>query len=370
MELAEDITPEDLKLFIQEADDQLQILDEDIIKLERDADTNIIEEIFRAAHTIKGSSAVLGHHQMAQLAHAMESVLDQIRKGTLAITTSVTETLFLSLDTLRALVEDLVSSTDSGIDIAPVVAVLESVMGDQGAISPSPPGIQKGTVNNLVLDEAATAKVDTALALGQIAHRIHVTINAESSLPAVRSFQALNELSELGELIASIPSPEDIELGETGLDLELVMVSTHDVETLRSAVETVPEIARVLIAPYNAAEALHPPPAESPGVGIQARSSDHQSQTVRIDVERLDGLMNAIGELLVDGTRINQISRLLESKYGDDEIVLALGVTSARVSRLIDELRAEIMRTRMLPIGGVFSGFSRMVRDLTLQTNK
>ena len=111
MDLADGITQEDLSLFLQEADEQLQLLDEDIVRLEKeDSNPDLMQEIFRAAHTLKGSSAMIGHNRMAELAHAMENVLDNLRKGTLSISPQIVDALLHGLDIMRELREELVSS--------------------------------------------------------------------------------------------------------------------------------------------------------------------------------------------------------------------------------------------------------------------
>ncbi|MCL0102639.1 Hpt domain-containing protein [Dehalococcoidia bacterium] len=111
IDLASDVTPEELQVFLQDTDEQLQRLDEDIIKLESDGDNEtLLNGIFRAAHTIKGSSAMLGYQKMADLTHAMENILDKLRKGTLSVTTQTTDALLHSLDILRILRAALTSA--------------------------------------------------------------------------------------------------------------------------------------------------------------------------------------------------------------------------------------------------------------------
>ena len=127
MELAAHITAEDLAVFLQEASEQLQALDEDIVRLEREKENpDLIQEIFRIAHTLKGSSAMFGLRLMTVLAHAMENLLDKVRKKTVPVTTQVADALLHSLDLLQILKNDLANSTDSQVNIVPVVAELEA----------------------------------------------------------------------------------------------------------------------------------------------------------------------------------------------------------------------------------------------------
>lgn len=122
MTLEFDASPEDLKVFLDEADEQLQLLEEDIVKLERDGeDDELVQEIFRAAHTLKGSSATLGHKRMAELTHVMENVLDKIRRHRLELSTPLVDTLFACLDALRALKDEIVTGQESAVDLASLV---------------------------------------------------------------------------------------------------------------------------------------------------------------------------------------------------------------------------------------------------------
>ena len=361
-----EMTPEDLQVFIQEAEEQLQLLDEAIIKLEAQGiDSHLLQEIFRAAHTLKGSSAMLGHQRMSELAHAMESVLDLLRKGTLPVTTPLIDGLLRGLDGLKALKEELVSSQDSGIDIASMVTELEAVAGGQREQSLSEAARPSETP--LALDPAAVAKALRAIDSGQGVFTVLVGLSGESILTSVRCFQALTQLAEVGEVLASRPSMEEIEQEKAGFSLELVVATSSDEAVLRSVVESVPEVTGVEVTPYRPTAAT---PTESMSGGSAPPKQGRVSQTVRIDVDRLDKLMNTIGELITDRTRIVQISRGLESRYQGDDLVRALGSTFAHTSRLISDIQEEIMKARMVPIGTVFSGFPRMVRDLAQKFDK
>ena len=131
-----EVTAEDLKVFLQEADEQLQLLDEHIVRLEKEADdAGLLQEIFRAAHTLKGSSGMIGFDEMAELTHAMEDVLDRLRKGTLTVTPQVVDALLQGLDGLKEMRENLGSEDGEALDIHPLVAALRAVAEEEaGAV--------------------------------------------------------------------------------------------------------------------------------------------------------------------------------------------------------------------------------------------
>ena len=163
MNLDADITPEELKVFLEEADEQIELLDEDIVRLEKEeGNPDLLQEIFRAAHTLKGSSAMVGHQQMAELTHAMESLLDRLRNRELSVNTGIIDALLYGLDALKVLKNEITSLEDSGLDIKPVIVMLKEVTGedtDQVQFKESV----------LSLDEDARDSLQTALARGQSA---------------------------------------------------------------------------------------------------------------------------------------------------------------------------------------------------------
>ncbi|MCH7799928.1 MAG: chemotaxis protein CheA [Chloroflexi bacterium] len=376
MELASDITSEDIQAFLQEAEEQLQLLDEDIVRLEREQDTpELLQEIFRAAHTLKGSSAMLGHRRMTEMAHAMESVLDKVRHGSLLVTTPVVDALLHSLDALTLLKDELISSDVSDVDIAATVAELERAAESESDTASSQGSDEAAT--DVRLDEEGQTKLESLLASGLSAYRVQVTLSRETSWAAVRCFQLIESLSNAGEILASLPTQEDVEAERVGTDFSAIVAGQINEEDLKSLLQQIEDVTSVEVGPYvqepNVLETLDTAAATSDAAPTGDKGSKQQTQkaqTVRIDVERLDHLMNMIGELVIDRTRIVQIGKALEAKYRDDDLIDALGKTSSHIEKVIDELQESTMKVRMLPIGTVFSGFPRMIRDLALKVGK
>lgn len=376
MELASDITSEDIQAFLQEAEEQLQLLDEDIVRLEREQDTpELLQEIFRAAHTLKGSSAMLGHQRMAEMAHAMESVLDKVRRGSLMVTTQVVDALLHSLDALTLLKDELISSDVSDVDIDATVAELERAAASDGDADSSQ--ASDGALTSVELDQEGKAKLESLLASGQNAYEVTVTLSPETSWAAVRCFQLLENLSNAGEVVASLPTQDDIEAERVGSYFGAIVAGQINEEDLKSVLQQVEDVTGVEIGPYVQETAsleeldMDTGNADAASTGDAGRKQQNQqAQTVRIDVERLDHLMNMIGELVIDRTRIVQIGKALEARYRDDDLIEALGKTANHIEKVVDELQESTMKVRMLPIGTVLSGFPRMIRDLSLKIGK
>ncbi len=382
MNLNADITAEELKVFLEEADEQIELLDENIVRLEKEGENpDLLQEIFRAAHTLKGSSAMVGHQRMAELTHAMESLLDRLRSGKLSASTEIIDTLLYSLDALKILKEEIASSEDSGLDIAPVVAGLKEVTEED--ISPVP---VKETV--LTISQDDTEKLQASLMKGQNVYQIKVSIDQGSDWAAVRFLQTLNELARIGEVIGSAPSEEEIEKEEVGSNLKLILASYEDEDKIQGVITSIAEIANVEVTPYDLEEdtvvskELTPtqqrasdqrPQAMNKSMkkvkGIAQQESTQTFQSVRIDVKILDNLLNIVEELVIDRSKISRVDKMLESRYAGDELIHELGQTSDHIIKVINELQENIMKVRMVPIGTIFSRFPRLVRDLA-QTQK
>jgi len=370
MDLADGITQEDLSLFLQEADEQLQLLDEDIVRLEKEENNpDLMQEIFRAAHTLKGSSAMIGHNRMAELAHAMENVLDNLRKGTLSISPQIVDALLHGLDIMRELREELVSSDANEADITGVVAELEASMEANGASSSGSAGPAKQA---LTIDKASGAELEKAVKDGNKAYRIAVTLDKETAWASVRCFQILQGLSGTVTIVKSLPSAEEIDQGIDSLQLQILAASSGSDAEIREELDGIDDIENIEVNSVTGEELAAAAASKSPSSGaVSARKEDSKlGQTVRVDVSRLDTLMEQVGELVINGNRISQIGKMLGEKHRDDELVNYLGDSLSQISKIISTIQQDVMTIRMLPIEIVFNTLPRMVRDLARKVNK
>lgn len=373
MDLAEGITQEDLKLFLQEADEQIQLLDEDIVRLEREADNaDLLQEIFRAAHTLKGSSAMLGHQRMAGLAHAMENLLDMVRKGTLLVSPGVVDALLSGLDVMRTVKGELVSPGASETDIRAAVAELGAVASQAGANMKTGGALTPGA--DFLLDNDSEMKLREALAEGLRAYEVTVAIKLGTDWAAIRCFQVSQALSPIARIIHSVPSQKEIEECKCGYDLRFLAASASDEAAIREAISSVEDIESLDVAPYGVA-AIAPQPEIHPSSPVEgspaAKKPDSVlGQTIRVDISRLDSLMDQVGELVINRNRISQLGKMLGEKYRDDEVVRDLVDTVSQVGKIVGVLQQDIMGIRMLPIEIVFNTMPRMVRDLARKINK
>ena len=422
--------PDELQLFLEEAEEQLQLLDQDIVLLEKEGSRiELLQEIFRAAHTLKGSSGAIGHEKMAKLTHAMENVLDHLRRGSIDLGTELIDVLLQSLDGLRLLKEEVETLQDGGFEPDELVDRLDDIAGRQkgaegepasrSSVGPEASDASERTVTpchpwerrHLAGPEAAEtaalpgAAGDKALPYVEAAQpdltRVRVSIAEDCPLHAARCLQVYLEASHFGEVIHCNPSLEAIESQEVGHKLEMAVHAGGHAEEMVRALESLPDIVEVALQQpeLRAGESQGPlePPTDSnagaaptpsapnngtatnfsssgvPGSnganGANGAKGGGLGKTVRIDVARLDDLMNLVGELVIDRTRLTQLGSQLQSRY-EDEAVRDLTEASQHIGRIVDELQEGIMKARMLPVAGLFSRLPRVVRDLSQRFGK
>ncbi len=388
--LSFELDDEDQKLFCDEADEQLQFLDIALVQLEGEPDPELVQRIFRAAHTLKGSSATIGHTKMAALTHAMETVLDAVRQGQAAPTAAVVDSLLAGLDALRVLAREVVTRVDSGTETAPLEAALLAAV-TEPAVSALASGVPAapGPALRYGLEGESLSMAMVAMRQGRSAHLVELTIADDCQLPSIRCYQALQELEAVGMIAAIWPDRVTIEAGGGDHTVAAVLLTTADDLQLRDALAVISDVSSVSIRQLDASElgAIQPlapdvsgdSPAARPALavvehGAEVRPLPRQaSQSVRIDVERLDGLMDLVGELVIDRTRLQQIRLQLSAALKDkhlSQLTENFEETTTHLARVTDELQEEIMRTRMLPVRSVLTRLPRLVRDVAARCGK
>ncbi|HYF95497.1 MAG TPA: chemotaxis protein CheA [Symbiobacteriaceae bacterium] len=388
-----DMSAEDIKVFLDEAEEQLQAMEAGILRLEKDGQNpEHLQEIFRAAHTLKGSSATLGHKKMAEVTHSMENVLDKLRKGKLALTTAVGDTLLACLDVLQAFKEEIATGQESGVTTAAIMARLAAIDGnaapaqEAAPVPPEAPAALPSDAPPLSAEEEQ--KLTAARQSGKNTFWAVLLLDKNSPMPAVRAFQALLAMGDVGEIIRSWPTQQEVEEDRIGDDLKILLATGESLDKVRAVLASVPEAGIVALSAVSAVSA---PPAvsedaaaalqlveapvvsESAGTvdkGAVAKVGKNESRTVRVNVEVLDNLMNLVGELVIERTRLNQVLTRLEMDKEGDEVVQVMSSALAQISRMTSNLQDEIQRARMLPVENLFRKFPRMVRDTAQKANK
>ncbi|WP_409340955.1 chemotaxis protein CheW [Paenibacillus sp. MBLB4367] len=377
-----------LSMFIDESKDHLQALNENLLALEQQPnEISIVHNIFRSAHTLKGMSATMGYEDIASLTHQMENVLDLVRNLKLNMNAYIFDVLFKSLDALESMVNDIIEGGTGRLDVSPIVTMLKSIVsGDyegkqQGAAAKTDSGKQSD------VDEFQYSIMEQSIEAGLSVFYVEVTVRKDCVLKAARAYMVFNQFEQNGEVIKAIPSVEEIEQEKFDDMFAVYYISNVGKEQLEKLIGDVSEIDSVKVVAMTAdnlrqiakngaqhgspsaaspvqaqqqAEAAKPsgekPAAPAQGGGGQA------NRTIRVDIERLDTLMNLFSELLIDRVRLEQLAG--EIRRND------LIETVEHMARVSSDLQNIVLKLRMVPVETVFNRFPRMIRDIAKSLDK
>ncbi|WP_088833248.1 chemotaxis protein CheA [Paenibacillus tyrfis] len=383
-----------LSMFIDESRDHLQAMNEQILSLESSPeDITIVQNIFRSAHTLKGMSATMGFEDLASLTHEMENVLDLVRNHKLKMDSFIFDCLFKSLDSLESMVEDIIQGGTGQADVTEIVAALKSIVsGDYtkgGAAGGATAKAAQTTVAAGELDEFQYSILQQSIEAGIPVLRLEVTVRQDCVLKAARAYMVFNVLEQNGEVIKSNPSVEDIEQERFDQSFVVYYISQIDTDDLQKQVASVSEIDKVDVIVLDQAKLteLMTPPSGSNATTAQAQAQAETAaastqeapkqeakkapaaggapvagRTIRVDIERLDTLMNLFSELLIDRVRLEQLASEIRRSE--------LTETVEHMSRVSSDLQNIVLKLRMVPIDTVFNRFPRMIRDVAKNLDK
>ena len=384
-----------MDMFLDESHEHLQSLNEGLLRLEENMEEiDAVNDIFRNAHTLKGMSATMGFAKIAELTHEMEDVLDLVRKSQLKLNEDIMDTLFKCLDSLEQMVDSVGNGeAEDVVDVSDLVAKLSSISkgtpapAADGAGAAAPAAASSGgdaaAGTNLDLDDIDLDVMKKAKEAGMNLFHIKVTLMETCVLKAARSVMVMHALDEVGDVLKSIPPAEDLEQEKFERSFDVLIATSGDAEAMQNAVDTVSEIEDVAVtavdpdkvgkeaapapaaAPAAAAPAAKAAPAPKKEAGKSAAApakKQHQSQSVRVDIEKLDTLMNLMGELVINKVRLEQI--------GQTHRLSDLMETLEQMDRVTGDLQNIVMKVRMVPVSAVFNRFPRMVRDVSKELGK
>lgn len=327
-----------MKAFMAEAEENLQDMNRALLELEKDpGQRELIDEMFRHAHTIKGGAASMGYEDISTLSHEMESLMDRLRSQNIKPDSSVIEILFETFDLLETLVDGVAKQEEKEVEINPLTDRLK-------AISLAGPPFRPETA------EEGLAPVEPEKKKFNI--EIKVKLKDNCVFKSVRASMVLKNLGKVGEIVNTLPEVRDIEDEKFDQSFTVFFASKENEEKIRKVVESVSEIDSVDILTVS-----------RPSTSIKAAAPTmSKAQTVRVDIGRLDKLMNLVGGLVIDKIRLIRIGSIHE--------IPELTETITHLDRLITDVQDEVMQARLVAVDLIFNRFPRMVRDLARKENK
>lgn len=424
-------TSQYLDIFLDESKEHLQNLSDQIMELEQNPENmDTINEIFRAAHSLKGMAGTMGYKRMQTLTHDMENVFSEVRNGTFKVQPGMIDILFKSLDALEEYVNNIQQTTEEGTnDNQDLIDALNSILknngevvtgdsapkADAGAAAPAEKGAS-GNGNSakgekwqeIKINDTEKMLIDKAYSEGLKVYGVTVYVEEACVLKAARAFLVFKALEKLGEIIVSAPTAQDIEDEKFELTFSLIFISGSTADEIKEAVKSVSEIEEAYCTEYTSAapakpaepekpveskpseepkpvvaapvpKAAAPAPAASPAPAAKTTAASASSasakpaakpvvnRTVRVDIEKLDNLMNLVSELIIAKNSLISATAAVEENKGDN------GSVNEQIEYLesvTTNLHESVMKVRMVPIESVVAKFPRMIRDLSKKLDK
>ena len=392
-----------LSVFIDETKEAIQNMNDILLKLEQDMeDMEAINELFRILHTLKGMAGTMEFNTMMTLCHRMENLLDEVRNGRMKLTEDIIDRLFKGADIL----EQMLSSIEEGesdeleeVDVDSLIKEFEDMLEgkpvgsskeekkeeskkeEAGEGEKEEKGEEEESAIPVEITDELIHVIKEAKEKGYESYYVRVTLDEGTQLKAARMYLVFHKIEDLGgEILRTVPPVEDIEDEKFDFDVDLIIIAKQSAEELSAAIGSVTDVARVIVRPFDPEKELEKKKKEEEKKKEEAKKKEdtkkadahahHKddkkkkkiTQTVRVDIEKLDTLMNLMGELVIARSRIVETLKKYSIKEVDESL--------AQLSRITLDLQNIVMKIRMVPIAYVFNRFPRMVRDLAKQMNK
>ena len=401
-----------LEIFIDESAEHLQTLSDCIMNLEKEPDNkDTINEVFRAAHSLKGMAGTMGFKRMQHLTHDMENVFQEVRSEKIHVDSSMIDLLFDCLSALDAYLENIKSSSDEGTEENEVIIkslndFISNANNGGGAPTTkeeakaeavSEVSDDKVKIADIELSEHEKKEILEAKNAGLSVYAVTVFVNKDCLLKAARAFLVFRAVEEFGNIIVYRPSSQDIEDEKFDLDFTFFISTSEEPDKICAAAKTVSEIDDVCAVMFNEAElenedkekevketspssepaaevpartepkvAPSPVPAANAMTKKQAPAKPATNRTVRVDIEKLDALMNQVSELIIAKNSLVSISSTEGGNFNNQGFHEQIEY----LERITTNLHESVMKVRMVPIESVVNKFPRMIRDLSRTLNK
>ena len=399
-----------LEIFIDESEEHLQTLSDCIMVLEKEPDNkDTINEVFRAAHSLKGMAGTMGFKRMQHLTHDMENVFQEVRSDRVKVTSGMIDLLFKCLDALEGYVGNIKSTSDEGTEdneviikelndfIAKADGEAEAENKEVSEVKEAAPAAtqeEKEGQEKIELTEEEKKAIREAESNGQHIYAMTVHIQKDCLLKAARAFLVFKAVEDFGQILVYRPSSQDIEDEKFEFDFSFFLASEEETDKIVAAAKAVSEIEKVDAEEIHLEEYLKEAaaqeeqqakeaateqkeaPAEVPKAAEkkapaatakkQTNAKPVTGRTVRVDIEKLDALMNQVSELIIAKNSLVSISSNESGEYQNQSFHEQIEY----LERITTNLHESVMKVRMVPIESVVNRFPRMIRDLNRKLNK
>jgi len=357
-------------MFFAESEEYLMILNDNILKLENDPENmEVLNSLFRAAHSLKGMAATMRFNNLTELTHKMENMLDQIRNHKMKVNTEIIDLLFAGIDFIEETVKQIKDDGSDEIDFSDYLQQLEKKINEDSTeevITAEKEEVEVaagGDYLSVSEDDLQTInenkkELDSLFA-------VNVYLDSDTQFKQVRASMILKAAGELGHVFKSVPKAAEVEEAELEDDkVKILMISNQDKENIVDEFEGITDVSEIKIKKLKTEvkdnKKQDKTKKSKKSSSSSSSSSFEVSSSVRVDIGKLDKLMNMIGELLINKTRLEALN--IDSEGFKDVL--------PQLDRVTMELHHTVMQIRMEPIGVMFNRFPRMIRDLSKSSEK
>ena len=385
-----------LEFYLLDSQEQVERLGSGLLELEKNSDNiSLINDLFRSAHSLKGASGTMGFTPIVELTHAAEDLLEKLRQGKMAVTNEIIDVLLAVTDRLKSMlaqVEQRVPITEEYSDLTAQMRTLS----ETGALAENKPQQLTSPTGNwpvkFSLSSSERELIEEALTVNKAVYQINVTLAPDALMKAVRAVMIMQRLEAYGTVVKIVPSVEELENNNDLQYVGILFITTEPLEDIRADILEISEILDVKVFNYDypltkseKEDAVEAKPKTSIETKDEAEPNFSDSQkndtrnnnegknkvhTIRVDTDRMDNLINLVGEMVITRTRLVKIGNDLKNTNQNVSLVNSLNDTNVYLGRLMGELQESVMRLRMVPIGTVFSRYPRLVRDFCRKSGK
>jgi two-component system chemotaxis sensor kinase CheA len=373
-----------LDVFLEESREHIRSLNSRLLELEKNPhETSGLNEIFRSAHTLKGMSSTMGFIGLADLTHHMENLLAELKEGKMLVTSKAVDILFACIDRLQIMIDSIARGNKLNEDNSDLINALETIRSAHaeiaaiatmhaGQVTQTSDDTPAASPRGMIYNDYDITILKEALSRGFNVQYLKIGVARNSMMKAVRVFMVFKALEETGEVIKTDPSAQELDEGKYDDQFDLVYICQGDLQKAINRINQISEVKLLENHPVDPAELTITEPImkiePKKSFALAGEQNVYENKmplikhTVRVDIEKLDNLMNLVGELVMHKGRLEQI----EAIYKMEE----LGNSVEQIDRITSDLQSVVMKVRMVPIEQVFNRFPRMVRDLAKELGK
>ena len=385
-----EVKPEYLAIFSEEASDQLVEWEECLLALEKNHDdTEQLNSMFRAVHTLKGSAGFIGFDVLQKVAHALESSLSEVREGKREYDPSLGDILFRGLDLCKAIINAFTNGKEPDVDVEGFLSGLSRLDETSAAAASAPAaprrGGKRGVKSAAKPDGRASAPSESpasdlpaaapATGTGPLTTcRIDVRIAGDAREAYLRSFLVKARLQRMGAILGTDPSPEALRDSNSPFAYIVTLETREDPESVPDAIGF-DQVTAALVQPKDETPDTNDSAMAASSAAVKdahelSLQSAKPDEVVRVSVQKLDTLLNLVGELVIYNSGFVATTQQLREQYGKTRFIYDLEEKTEALSAITRELQDGIMKARMLPVANVFNRFRRVVRDLAKRSGK